>query len=412
VPKSGDSFVAAPGALIKGSKLLTSWASSGSTWKATGQTQQLALVGSCSPSGYAGCKYAEAVYYDGLPLWRVMTLAEVGPGKFFFDYAADTIAIGDNPSGHTVEAAVAPSAFEGTSSIANVTIRGFVIEQFANAAQHGAIHANKGGGWVVADNEVRYNHGAGISTNSNSVARGNYVHHNGQMGMHSSGGTTMLVEDNEIAFNNIAGFSYGWEAGGAKWVKTDGLVVRGNYSHDNKGPGLWTDIDNIRTTIEGNRVEDNHDNGIFHEISYDAVIRNNVVRRNGFKRAYEWLNGAGIFISASGGSGDGEIEVYGNIVADNLNGIALQQQDRGDGDYGPHLVRNVRVHDNEIRMKVGASGAVEDVGGDAMFGADIVFARNDYRVGDARAWRWDGRDLDWKAWQAYGLDEGGSARRI
>src|SRR5436853_427473 len=42
------------------------------------------------------------------------------------------------------------------------------------------------------------------------------------------------------SLNNYAGFSQGWEAGGAKSVKTRNLVVRGNYSH-HKGPGLWTE---------------------------------------------------------------------------------------------------------------------------------------------------------------------------
>ena len=84
---------------------------------------------------------------------------------------------------------------------------------------------------------------------------------------------------------NNARFAYSmdFEAGGTKFVKSDGLVARGNFVHHNGGPGLWSDIDNIRTLYEGNRVEDNAREGIVHEISYSAVIRGNTVLRNGLR---------------------------------------------------------------------------------------------------------------------------------
>ena len=41
--------------------------------------------------------------------------------------------------------------------------------------------------------------------------------------------------------------------------------------------GIWLDIDNIDIVIEDNLVEDNYRCGIFYEISYDAVIRDNTV---------------------------------------------------------------------------------------------------------------------------------------
>lgn len=88
------------------------------------------------------------------------------------------------------------------------------------------------------------------------------------------GGSGVLVEDNEIAHNNTQGFDVGWEACGSKWWDTTDLTVRGNYSHDNAGLGLWTDFNNYRTVHEGNVVADNANGGIFHEISYDATTIN------------------------------------------------------------------------------------------------------------------------------------------
>ena len=123
---------------------------------------------------------------------------------------------------------------------------------------------------------------------------------------------------------------------------THNLIVRGNLVHHNYGPGLWTDVDNIDTLYEYNEVSDNDDAGIFHEISYRATIRNNTVSRNGFGY-HPWLWGAGIQVAASR-----DVEVYGNVLIDNAQGIAALQQNRGTGLYGPRQVVNLYVHDNTI----------------------------------------------------------------
>jgi parallel beta-helix repeat protein len=95
------------------------------------------------------------------------------------------------------------------------------------------------------------------------------------------------------------------------------LVLRNNFVHHNKGPGLWTDIDNIYTLIEDNRVEDNSRLSIYREISYDATIRNNSASRNGFSLPdSDVVRGGGIAIRSSS-----NVEVYGNIVSNNKAGI-------------------------------------------------------------------------------------------
>jgi parallel beta-helix repeat protein len=72
--------------------------------------------------------------------------------------------------------------------------------------------------------------------------------------------------------------------------------------------GIWFD-GNGDFLIEGNRVEDNAGNGIFHELSQRAVIRNNTIRRNG---------GNAIFVSTSRDS-----ELSANILEDNFRGITF-----------------------------------------------------------------------------------------
>jgi len=344
IPKSDDTFIGAPGAVLNGSKRLHKFVHSNGSWVALKQRQKhYDPRGVCNPLRYKGCQYGDDVFFDNKPLRRVMRLSALKPGRFYFDYATNKIYIADNPHGHKVEAAVGSMAFKGQLTAAqDVVIRGLVVEKFATTG----INAAKT--WVIDGNEVRLNHGIGI--HGGKVVRGNFVHDNGQIGMvgNTANGVDLLYEDNEIAFNNYAHFKNGWEAGGAKWLEERGLVVRRNYVHDNKGPGLWTDTDNVEVTYESNRVEDNTGAGIFHEASSDAVIRDNTVSGNGFKWK-SWLSGAGILISSSE-----NVQVYGNIVSGNADGIAITHTARRSGtSHGPS---NVDVHDNTITMEVGATG--------------------------------------------------------
>src|SRR6266852_2129316 len=79
-PKDGDVFLGQPGAILNGSRQLTSFARSGSYYIAGGQTQHGTAVGVCL-SGYTACQYPEDLFFNNVPLQRVATLAEVTAGK-------------------------------------------------------------------------------------------------------------------------------------------------------------------------------------------------------------------------------------------------------------------------------------------------------------------------------------------
>jgi parallel beta-helix repeat protein len=110
--------------------------------------------------------------------------------------------------------------------------------------------------------------------------------------------------------------------------------LRGNYSHDNWGDGLWTDIDNIHSVIEDNTITNNERNGIKHEISYDATIRNNRIDGN---------RASGIFINSSS-----NVRIFDNRLYNNGSGIDLIQQDRGAGNWGPHRLADTEIYDNDV----------------------------------------------------------------
>jgi hypothetical protein len=354
-PKDGDIFIGQPGAILSGAQLLTTFTRVGNLWAVYGQIQQGQQNGYCDPQ-HPACTHPEDLFFDNNPLLHVDNLSSVAHGGWFFDYANHVIYFADDPTGHTVETSTARSAFSGPAQ--NVTIRGLTIEKYAVPAQMGAIGDQyPGPGWTITNNEVRWNHGAGINMPSGGQANQNYVHHNGQKGMGGSGNNT-LVQDNEISFNNWAGFDPNWETGGAKFALTNGLILRRNYVHDNIGPGLWTDIDNINTLYENNVILNNTGPGIQHEISYTATIRYNIVRYNS-AAGTSWLWGSQISIQNSQG-----VEVYGNTVEampNGGNGIGIIQQNRGSGAYGPYLAMNNYIHNNTIIYRQGSAGVSGEI---------------------------------------------------
>jgi len=392
-PADGQRLLAAQGAVLTGSVRLDGWRRDGRLWWASGGLPaEPAPHGECDRGRL--CQDNETVYLDGRPLRRVASRGLVGPGQVWADYGNDRIWIGDEPDGRMVEVARAPAAIAGRAR--DVTVEGFVVEHFANPAQRGAVQSD-GGGWTIGGNEVRANHGTGIHATGGLVV-GNHIHHNGQLGLLGTG-DGQLVEGNEIDHNNTEGFSPLWEAGGTKFARTDGLVVRANDVHHNTGPGLWTDINNIGTTIERNVVHANTSHGIFHEISYRAVIRDNRVTDNGRAEPLPGWGGAGIRVAASP-----DVEIHGNWLAGNQNAIVLVQQRRDDwpSPHGAHLIRNIDVHDNQVTLSTDQLiGQVDDTGSAASYGRNIRFHDNTYRLGSSAAevFAWQGTEWDPTRWR-------------
>jgi parallel beta-helix repeat protein len=413
VPKSGDTISGAPGTILNGARLTTEWTRKDSLWVATGQTQH------SEPSWKADwpeiadptSQYNEDVYLDDRPLKRVLSVAEVTPGKFFFDYEHASIYIADNPAGQRVEC----SAVEGgiLTHSENVVIRGLIVEKFTLWG------ISAGTAALVENNEVRYVHGSGIRFGARAKIIRNNVHHNGKYGMNGSG-ESPLIEGNEIAYNNTAAYRTKkgggcWDAGGTKFVRSNHLVVRGNYSHNNYCDGFWSDIDNINTTYEDNRIENNYRHGIFLEIGYAAVVRNNRIKGN---------MAAGIYLNSTS-----DQDIYGNTVEDNgigtpdnglpipdgmRGGILMIQQNRGSGQYGERLSKNNRVHENTIRMTAGITGPTQKQGNATVFTQNNVFTRNHYFVSDpAGAW-WSGPGgaKTWEQWLGSGQDKEATVERL
>lgn len=272
-------------------------------------------------------------------------------------------------------------AFRGNAT--NVTVDGFIIHHYNSPSQRGAISNQHNGGtyWTISNNEFRYNAAYGVRANTGDKLLNNYFHHNEQAGF-GGVGNDILAEGNEVAFNNPNGaYDSGWEAGGSKWSHTNNLILRDNYVHRNNGPGLWTDISNEDTLMEGNVLEYNEGPGIFHEISFSAIIRENTLTNNGTNYNV-WLWGSQILISTSA-----DVEVYDNIVVSpyNANGIGVVQQDRGS-----YLGYPVSVHHNDVTLgslssTIAHTGAVQDHDPTGQFFANVTMDYNAYHVANTGA---------------------------
>jgi hypothetical protein len=234
----------------------------------------------------------------------------------------------------------------------------------------------------------------------------NYIHDNGQIGI-TGIGANLLIEGNEISTNTRAGYDYFWEAGGMKLSLTRNAVVRNNFAHDNLGAGLWTDINNYNTLYEQNHTRANLGAGIMHEISYHAIIRNNIIEEER-GRPGPW-GGGGILIAESS-----DVEVYGNTLIDCNNGIVGVEVDRElDPETNqPYHLRNLSVHDNVIEQKSGTAAAVITNTGSTLIFAqwNNRFTHNTYLLpdGTGRYFEWLDHSYNSAEWQASGNDTDGT----
>lgn len=370
-PKDRQSFIGQPGAVLNGAELVTDIRRSGDLWATPTPKLAVAAFGDCLPHR-ARCNDPRRFFLDGQPLEPVANRADLRSGRVFADTATGLSYLADDPRGRILERTGQLYAFDNAGA-RSVSVKGLTVEKYATPAQQGAIFGDenpRATGWLIEGNEVRFNSGAGIATGERSIVRRNKVHHNGQLGI-SPNGADVLIEDNEIYENNTHGFDAAWEAGGVKAGRVERLTLRRNHVHDNYGSGLWCDVECRDVLFEDNLVERNSDAGIFYEISFDAVIRNNTVRLNGTGRGGQqgsfWIWGAGIQVAACE-----NVRVYGNrvTVAEGSSGIVIvdqgrervDQPGRGQGKLLYQTARNT-VYDNEIVYEgdTGLSGGASDV---------------------------------------------------
>jgi parallel beta-helix repeat protein len=279
------------------------------------------------------------------------------------------------------------TAFSGEAT--NVTLDSITVQEYNSGWQGGAIHPDATArGWVVRNVSALRNYWAGLMAADGMRILGGHYNDNDQLGISGNAATGIVLDGldsdpttfdgPEMARNRRLHADCGYEAGGMKWDMGQ-VTVRNTHVHDNQCKGLWADGNSHDALIEHNLVENNTDEGILYEISQDAVIRNNVIYGNGFKGS-GWYWAGGITVTASF-----NVEVYGNRLSDNYNGITGIQQDRPDGTPPAHLLDDLQVHDNVICATGGShpTGVVADNGAN-LAARDITLTRNTIQAASCR----------------------------
>jgi hypothetical protein len=275
-------------------------------------------------------------------------------------------------------------AFSGGGT--NVTLDSLTIQNYNPGFQNGAIKPYiRATGWVLRNLTVQKNMYLGVNASDGMKILGGHYNYNEQMGIGGNDGHVIGVtldgldanpatyDGPELAFNKVLHDPCDYGGGGAKF-DGDNIVVRNVWAHDNDCMGIWFDINAVHNLVEYNKVENNAAEGIFYEISQDACIRHNVVTNNGHGYRSDWYWSSGI-----GNSGSFNVEIYGNTLTNNFNGIAGIQQTRTDSTPPQHLVDHFYVHNNTVSGS-GINGL--GTGNGTNFSTrDVVFQNNTFLNG-------------------------------
>lgn len=283
---------------------------------------------------------------SGTTYWFAPGEHTLGPGQF------SQIIPGSNSTYISAPGAILDGknnnmyAFSGSAS--NVRIAYLEIRNFGRGLDNnneGVVNHDSGTGWTMEYLYAHHNDGAAVFVGSENIVRYNCLKDNGQYGFSmykdqvegDSAIKDIVIDHNEITGNN----QDNWEAlisgcgctGGGKFWDVEGAQVTNNYVHHNLSVGLWADTNDIDFLFDSNWVEQNSGEGIWYEISYNATISRNVLKKN------NWVSGNGnlgspapaIYISESGGdsrlqsttSGSTNLRIEKNLLEDNFSGISI-----------------------------------------------------------------------------------------
>lgn len=239
-------------------------------------------------------------------------------------------------------------AFKGNAT--NVRIAYLEVRNFGRGNDNnneGVINHDAGDNWTMEYLNAHHNDGAAVFLGSGNIVRNNCLKDNGQYGFSmykpeidgDSAIKDIVIDHNEISGNN----QDDWESqiigcgctGAGKFWDVEGATVTNNYVHDNLSTGLWADTNNIDFLIDSNWIEHNSGEGIWYEISYNATISRNVIKRNA------WASGVkntgspapAIYISESGGdsrlqsniTGSSNLQIKNNLIDDNFSGVSIYE---------------------------------------------------------------------------------------
>jgi len=319
------------------------------------------------------------------------------------------------------------SAFEGGGDgveIRNLEIRGYRPGRYGapinprNLRTFREPSHDDGENWVIVDNNLHSNFGAGVSVANGMRVENNTISRNEQIGISGVGSVanplkSVKILNNEITGNTVANpsFDFEYHEGGIKTTFAENLEVRGNTINDNRGVGIYCDLFCKDISIVDNELRNNngrnHAGGIFIEVVDGATITNNVI------------DGVGDFVQANPLWGGITVAESQNVVVANnritMNGAAGLLFRNGTnisdnaGNVGRDETWNVEFRDN-ILTATSVPTRVGRAGGTPLLDGAVRFISNDYRTTGNGAIRFypDRITVSWSAWRNVGYDTGGT----
>lgn len=232
----------------------------------------------------------------------------------------------------------------------NVRIAYLEIRNFGRGNDNnneGVINHDAGDNWTMEYLYAHNNDGAAVFLGSDNIIRNSCLKDNGQYGFSmykppvfsDSAIKNIVIDNNEISGNN----QDDWEnqidgcgcTGGGKFWDVRGATVTNNYVHDNLSTGLWADTNDIDFLFDSNWIEHNSGEGIWYEVSYNATMSRNVLKRNAWETGNNNIGSPGpaIYISESGGdsrlpstvSGSTDLRIMNNLMEDNFSGVSIYE---------------------------------------------------------------------------------------
>ena len=194
-------------------------------------------------------------------------------------------------------------------------------------------------------------HGIGCYAGTRVI--GGRYHHNLRNGIGCAlDGGGVLIDGVEVDHNGSLEH-LGSGAGGMKFARGHGVVVRNSYVHDNIGNGVWCDVQCGDYTVVDNRIVFNSRKGVHYEKSGEsdegvffvgsAYIARNTIQNNGWGMREH--GDAGIR-----GNSSKNMLIEDNILGGNVfkNGIKISQDGRLSGDRHGWIVANVVIRRNTM----------------------------------------------------------------
>jgi hypothetical protein len=299
--------------------------------------------------------YAEQFFFRGQPLTQVLSKDKLTANTFYVNWDTNTVTVnlnGANPNQETVYGSTRQRLFlakPNTSYGKFITVEGITFQHSATFAQQSAVRTADG--WRVIDCKVEYVEGQGLGVYGVDVlVLGTQVSYSGQLGFGGQAKSSLLM-NNISDHNNASMWDAGWESGGGKFTRTDGLYVLNHETFANNGISFWLDISNLNYTVDNGNFHDNvgvvqngayTGIGVMFEInSGDGVIENSRFYNN---------TGAGLVLAES---------PHVTIQNNTFDGDALELRDMTGRPFQltDATIRNNKFRNTGIRTTNGVWGA-------------------------------------------------------